>query len=72
MSQQNAKRGTEWIFCRDIEGKCSGLSPHAQVIEKTPKTIVVHGKQVSGWMVKIIQEKGEGLVNLNFSNYSDE
>ena len=72
MPQRNTKRGTEWIFCRDIKGKCSGLSPDAEVIEKTPKTIVVHGKQVSGWMVKIVQEKSEGHINLNLSSFSDE
>jgi hypothetical protein len=72
MAQKNADIGTEWIFCRDINGKCSGLSPDAQVFEKIPKTIKIHGKEVKGWMVKIVQEKSEGHVNLNLSNLSNE
>ncbi len=72
MSQKNADVGTEWIFCRNINGKCMGLSPSAQVIEKVPKKIKVHGKEVKGWMVKIVQEKSEGHININFSNLSNE
>ncbi|MFC1692500.1 hypothetical protein ACFL1R_03235 [Candidatus Latescibacterota bacterium] len=72
MSQRNTDSKTEWIFCRDIKGKCSGLSLNTQVLEKKPKTIKVHGKDVQGWVVKIVQEKSDGHINLNFSNYSDE
>ena len=72
MSQKNADIGTEWIFCREIDGECSGLNPKTQVLGKIPKTIIVHGKEVNGWVVKIIQEKSEGHVNLNLSNLSNE
>ena len=72
MTQENTDYGTEWIFCRDIKGKCTGLSSDAQVLKKIPKTIKVHGKTVNGWMVKIIQEKGEGHINIDFKNYSVE
>jgi hypothetical protein len=72
MSQKNTDIGTEWIFCREVNGKCSGLSPDAQVLEKLPKKIKIHGKEVQGWMVKIVQEKSEGHINLNFSNLSNE
>ena len=72
MSQTNSEKGTEWIFCRDIEGKCSGLNPKTQVLEKIPKVIKVHGKKVSGWNVKIVSEKSEGHINFNMSGYSDE
>jgi len=72
MPQRNTNDGTEWIFCRDISGKCSGLSPLTKVIEKNPKIIKVHGQEVKGWMVKIVQEKGEGHLNLDLSQTSDE
>ena len=72
MSQKNAELRTEWIFCRDIKGKCSGLNPKTKVVEKIRKTIKVHGKTVHGWMVKIVQEKSEDHVNLNLSSSSDE
>jgi hypothetical protein len=72
MSQKNADIGTEWIFCRETDGECSGLNPKTQVLERIPKTIIVHGKEVSGWVVKIVQEKSEGHVNLNLSNLSNE
>ena len=72
MSQNNINEGTEWIFCKDIKGKCSGLNPKSKVLEKTPKTIIVHGKEIKGWMVKIVQEKGEGHLNLDLSMHSDE
>ena len=72
MKQENKDEGTEWIFCRDISGKCSGINPHSKVLEKHHKIIIVHGKEVKGWMVKIVQEKGEGHINLDFSKQSDE
>jgi hypothetical protein len=72
MSQKNADIGTEWIFCREVDGKCSGLNPKTQVLEKIPKKIIVHGLEVNGWMVKIVQEKSEGHINLNLSNLSNE
>ncbi|MHB9028013.1 MAG: hypothetical protein ACYC9O_04550 [Candidatus Latescibacterota bacterium] len=72
MSSQNIEPGTEWIFCREIEGQCPGLNPNSQVLEKIPKIIKVHGKEVRGWMVKIVQEKSEGHVNLNITNLSNE
>lgn len=72
MSQKNTENGTEWIFCRNIDGECSGLSPNTPTIEKIPKTIIVHGKKVEGWMVKIQQEKSEGHIKLNLTNFSDE
>ncbi len=72
MPQKNVEPGTEWIFCRAVEGKCPGLNPNSQVLEKIPKTIKVNGKEVRGWMVKIVQEKSEGHINLNLSNLSNE
>jgi hypothetical protein len=72
MTQDNIDFGTEWIFCREEDNKCSGVNSGTQVLAKTPKTIIVNGKEVKGWMVKIVQEKVEGHVNLNFSNLSNE
>ena len=72
MAQKNVEPGTEWIYCREVNGQCSGLNPHSQVLEKIPKTIIVHGQEVCGWMVKIVQEKSEGHINLNLSNLSNE
>ena len=72
MTQKNKDKGTEWIFCRNIKGKCSGLNPRTKVLEKIPHTIKVHGETVHGWKVKIESEKGEGHVNINMSSHSDE
>ncbi len=72
MTKKKSDYRTEWIFCRNIKGKCSGLSSNTQVLKKIPKIIKVHGKEVHGWIVKIVQEKSEGHVNLNSSSYSDE
>jgi hypothetical protein len=72
MSSHNVEPGTEWIFCREIDGQCPGLNPNSQVLEKIPKTIKVHGKEVTGWMVKIIQEKSEGHIGLSLTNLSNE
>jgi hypothetical protein len=71
MAERNDE-STEWIFCRNIKGKCSGLSSQTKVIEKIPKVINVHGEEVRGWVVKIIQGKTEGHVNMNLTNFSDE
>ncbi len=72
MTQKNIEEGTEWIFCKDIKGKCSGLNPSSKVLKKIPKTIKVHGKEIKGWMIQIVQEKGEGHLNLDLSKHSDE
>ena len=72
MPQKNIDEGTEWIFCRDISGRCSGLNPASKVLEKHHKTIKIHGKEIKGWIVKIVQEKGEGHLNLDLSRQSDE
>ncbi len=72
MTQRNNELGTEWIFCRETNGTYSGLNPNTQVIEKIPKEIMVHGRPVKGWMVKIVQEKSEGHISLNLSNLSNE
>ena len=72
MVQKNIEEGTEWIFCKGIKGKCSGLSPNSAVLEKYPKTIKVHGKKIKGWMVRIVQEKTEGHLNFDLSKRSDE
>ena len=72
MSQNNSDLGSEWIFCRDIEGKCSGLNPKTKVLEKKPKTIKIHGEEVKGWMVKIIQEQAEGHIKMNYCDLSNE
>jgi hypothetical protein len=64
---------TEWIYCRNIKGECSGLNPSSKVVEKVPKVIKVHGQEVRGWMVKVVQEKTEGHVDIDLTkNYSDE
>ena len=72
MTQINKDDGTEWIFCKGIKGECSGLNPESKVVEKIPKTIKVHGKEIQGWMVKIVQEQGEGHLDLDLTNRSDE
>ena len=72
MGQKNIDEGTEWIFCTDLKGKCAGVNPKSTIIEKIPKKILVHGREVNGWLVKIVQEKGEGHLNLDFSLRSDE
>ena len=66
MSEKNAEEKTVWIFCKDIKGKLSGLNPNSKVLEKNPKTIIVHGKEVKGWNVLIVQEESEGHRNLEF------
>ncbi len=65
-------KGTEWIFCRNLDGECSGLSENTKVIEKIPKTITIHGEKVQGWQVKIVSEKSEGHVDWSESGLSDE
>ncbi|MBT4485084.1 MAG: hypothetical protein HOC71_15575 [Candidatus Latescibacteria bacterium] len=72
MAKTKSEKNTEWIFCRNIKGKCSGINPKTKILEKIPKTIKVHGKEVPGWKVKIEQDKSEGHVNLTLSSYSDE
>ena len=72
MADKNNEERTEWIFCRDIKGRCSGINPKTKVIEKYPKTIKIHDKTIKGWMVKIIQEKSEGHVDIDIHHHSDE
>jgi hypothetical protein len=72
MAEKNEEERTEWIFCRDIKGRCSGISPTTKVLEKNPKTIKIHDKTIKGWMVKIVQEKSEGHVDIDFHHHSDE
>jgi hypothetical protein len=72
MKQDSVEEGTEWIFCKDIAGRCSGLNPKSKVLKKIPKTIRVHGEEIKGWLVKIVQEKSEGHLNLDLSKPSDE
>lgn len=72
MAIKNKDESTEWIFCKGLKGKCSGLNPNSKVIETIPKTIIVHGKEIQGWMVKIVQEQAEGHLNLDLNNRSDE
>jgi len=72
MAQKNADEGTEWIFCTELSGKCSGLNPDTKVIEKIPKVIKVHGEEVKGWIVKVQQEKSEGHLKLDIFRHSDE
>lgn len=72
MTQNNIDEGSEWIFCKAIKGECSGLSPTTKVLEKIPKKIIVHGEEINGWMVKIIQEESEGHLDLDISKRSDE
>ena len=60
------------IFCKDIKGKCSGLNPKTKVLDKIPKKIVVHGEEINGWMVKILQEESEGHLSLDIKKRSDE
>jgi len=63
---------TEWIFCRNIKGECSGLNPHSKVVEKVAKVIKVHGQEVHGWMVKVVQEKTEGHIDLDLSMHNSD
>lgn len=72
MNNGESEKGTEWIFCRNVNGACSGLHPNTKVLEKVPKSISVHGKTVHGWKVKIVSDKGEGHINTTMSGLSDE
>jgi hypothetical protein len=72
MGQKNVDMGTEWIFCTDINGRCAGVNTGSQIIDKIEKKILVNGEEVQGWMVKIVQEKGEGHLKLDLSQRSDE
>jgi hypothetical protein len=72
MAQKNDDEGTEWIFCTELSGGCSGLNPVTRVIEKIPKVIKVHGQEVKGWLVKVQQEKSEGHLKLDIFRHSDE
>ena len=72
MVQTNATKGTEWIFCRNIKGECSGLSDNTKVLEKKPREISIHGKRIKGWEVRIISEKSEGHVEWDIDSMSDE
>jgi hypothetical protein len=72
MPKKKTEEKTEWIFCKDIKGELSGLNPNSKVLEKSPKTIIVHGKEVKGWNVLIVQEESEGHLNLDYCKLSDE
>ena len=72
MLKNNVDEGSEWIFCKDIKGKCSGINPKTKVLDKIPKTIIVRGEEIKGWMVKIVQEESEGHLNLDFCIHSEE
>jgi hypothetical protein len=72
MGQKNVDAGTEWIFCTNIKGQCAGVNSDSLIIDKVEKRIMVNGKEVQGWMVKITQEKSEGHLKLDLSQRSDE
>ncbi len=72
MGKKANEEKTEWIFCREIKGELPGLNPKSKVLEKNQKTIKVHGKEVKGWNVLIVQEESEGHLNLDYCKLSDE
>ncbi len=72
MEDEKKFQHTEWIFCRNNDGECVGLAPDTVVLEKKPKTIIVHGKKVKGWDIKIVQVDSEGHYNVDYKRPSDE
>ena len=58
---------TQRYFCVDEEG-CHAferLSRDAQVVNREPKTVVVDGKEVSGWVVEVLVPATDGVVRFD-------
>lgn len=58
---------TQRYFCVDDDG-CHAferLSRDAQVLNRTPKTVSVNGKDVTGWIVEILVPATDGVVRLD-------
>jgi hypothetical protein len=54
-------------FCVDDDG-CHAferLSRDAQVVNREPKTVLVDGKEVSGWIVEILVSATDGVVRFD-------
>ena len=68
MQEETPAEQTERLFCLDEDGKCKGLSHESQIVAKERTTIVVHGKEVQGWIVTIRTPATDGLVRSNPSD----
>ena len=54
-------------FCVDDDG-CHAferLSRDAEVVNREPKTVLVNGKEVSGWIVEILVAATDGVVRFD-------
>jgi hypothetical protein len=54
-------------FCVDDDG-CHAferLSGDAQVVNREPKTVLVDGKEVSGWIIEILVSATDGVVRFD-------
>ena len=63
---------TERIFCRNRDGNCVGLSPNTVVIEKKKKYVIIGGKKVLGWDIKVVQDDFEGHFDVDYKRHSIE
>ena len=72
MDKDDKNLRTEWIFCRDRNGKCVGLAKETVVLEKKKKKIIVNGQEILGWEVKIVQEDHEGHFDMDYNRRSTE
>ncbi len=58
---------TQRYFCIDDEG-CHAferISRDSQVVSREPKTILVDGLEVSGWIVEILVSDTDGVVRFD-------
>ena len=58
---------TQRYFCVDDEG-CHAferVSRDAQVLSREPKSILVDGEEVTGWIVEILVPATDGVVRLD-------
>ena len=58
---------TQRYFCIDDEG-CHAferISRDSQVVSREPKTILVDGLEVSGWIVEILVSATDGVVRFD-------
>ncbi len=58
---------TQRYFCIDDEG-CHAferISRDSQVVSREPKTIIVDGLEVSGWIVEILVSATDGVVRFD-------
>ena len=58
---------TQRYFCIDDEG-CHAfdrLSRDCEVINRVPKTVMVDGEEVSGWIVEVLVSATDGVVRFD-------